>query len=371
MSHKKKKKSLNNLTNHLSIKVLLLAMIVILSAISSFLFIQTSDLKSQNKELKEKITQIEKNYNTLSTHYNQLKDEKDYLKRKNNLNIEYTNNNDESYQLDTITKKPIRKFVYEEFFEDDEIEIDTDIEEPKEKIIVKEPIKEEKPIIQKEKDKEVYISNKPKLAIIIDDVTSNSQIKKIQNIGYTVNIAILPPTSRHPNSAKIAKKLDHYMVHLPLQASSYKYDEENTLYINDTLQTIEDRILAIKKLYPRVKYINNHTGSKFTENTEAMDKLLYVLKNQGITFVDSRTTAKSVVKEVAKKYNSKVLSRNIFLDNKKDFTYIQKQLKKAIKVAKKRGYAIAIGHPFNITFETLKESKHLLKDLELVYVHRL
>ena len=47
------------------------------------------------------------------------------------------------------------------------------------------------------------------------------------------------------------------------------------------------------------------------------------------------------------------------------------QLKKAIKAAKKNGMAIAIGHPYGITFKTLKESKHLLKDLELVYVHQL
>ena len=66
-----------------------------------------------------------------------------------------------------------------------------------------------------------------------------------------------------------------------------------------------------------------------------------------------------------------MFSRNIFLDNKKDKKYIQKQLKKAIKIAKKNGMAIAIGHPYGITFKTLKESKHLLEGLELVYVNKL
>ncbi len=66
-----------------------------------------------------------------------------------------------------------------------------------------------------------------------------------------------------------------------------------------------------------------------------------------------------------------MLSRNIFLDNNKNKKYIQKQLKKAIKNAKKNGSAIAIGHPYNITFQTLKDSKHLLKDIELVYINQI
>jgi polysaccharide deacetylase 2 family uncharacterized protein YibQ len=184
-------------------------------------------------------------------------------------------------------------------------------------------------------------------------------------------MAFLPPTSRHKNSAKITNKLNKYMIHLPLQASSNRYDEAKTLYITDTIDTINNRIKNLKMLYPKAKFINNHTGSKFTANLEAMDKLLKTLKKYNYTFIDSKTTSKSVAKISAKKYGVRMLSRNIFLDNKKEKKYIQKQLKKAIKIAKKHGIAIAIGHPYNITFKTLKESKYLLKDLDIVYVDKL
>jgi hypothetical protein len=238
---------------------------------------------------------------------------------------------------------------------------------------------EEKKVIEdKEKIKEVDSSkkdvskiSKPKLAIIIDDVTTQYQVNKILNIGYDVNMAFLPPTPRHRNSANIAQKLDQYMIHLPLQASSNKYDEKNTLYVNDTIETIEKRIKILNELYPKAKFINNHTGSKYTSNEEAMDRLFEVLKRYDYTFIDSKTTARSVAIKSAKKFDLRVLSRNIFLDNKKDKKYIEGQLKKAIKIAKRHGSAIAIGHPYNITFETLKDSKHLLEDLELVYVNKL
>ena len=240
------------------------------------------------------------------------------------------------------------------------------IKEPTvEKVTEPQEVKEEKKVVK-------AVSDKPKLAIIIDDMTTKKQINSVLNLGYTVNMAFLPPTTGHRNSAKITQSLENiYMIHLPLQASSSRYEEENTLHINDSIDIIENRIKYLRKIYPNTQYLNNHTGSKFTSNQAAMDKLFEVLKKYNYTFIDSRTTAKSVAAKSSKKYGVKMFSRNIFLDNKKDKTYIQNQLKKAIKSAKKHGMAIAIGHPYSITFQTLKESKHLLKDLELVYIDQL
>jgi hypothetical protein len=184
-------------------------------------------------------------------------------------------------------------------------------------------------------------------------------------------MSFLPPTHGHPDSAIIAQQLNNYMIHLPLQASNFKYEEEKTLHITDSLETIETRIKEVKEFYPKANFLNNHTGSKFTANKIAMDKLFKVLKKYNYTFVDSRTTAQSVATESANKYGVRMLSRNIFLDNNKNKKYIQGQLKKAIKTAKKFGSAIAIGHPYNITLETLKDSKQLLEGLDLVYINQL
>lgn len=293
------------------------------------------------------------------------------------LDIEYTSNINNNTYISKPKKEPKDdyKFHYEEI-KDKEME---NIKEIVKKIdipeinkieeIRKERIEQEN--FEKIRKKLTVKSNKPRLAIIIDDVTTAKQIRKIKEIGYNVNISFLPPTTNHKNSAKIAADLDVYMIHLPLQASSSRFEEEKTLYITHSIMAIESRIETLKKLYPKTRFINNHTGSKFTSNKEAMDKLFQVLKKHNYTFLDSRTTAKSVAKISAKKYGLPMLSRNIFLDNKKDTKYIQKQLKKAIKIAKKNGSAIAIGHPYNITFQTLKDSKYLLKDLELVFVQQL
>lgn len=297
------------------------------------------------------------------------------------LEIAYADNTDNNLYLENtkqINDTPNIFHFEEPNLEEIDKKEEKEIEEPVfispksiEKVVVEE-IKPDKIIEEETKPKIVKTtSNKPRLAIIIDDMTTQGQINSVLDLGYVVNMAFLPPTSGHSQSAKIVSSLDKYMIHLPLQASSFKYEEQNTLHINDSITVIENRIKELRVLYPGTDFLNNHTGSKFTSNQAAMDKLFQVLKKYNYTFIDSRTTAKSVAAKSSKKYGVKMFSRNIFLDNKKDKDYIQKQLKKAIKIAKKNGMAIAIGHPYTITFKTLEESKHLLEGLELVYVQQL
>ena len=208
--------------------------------------------------------------------------------------------------------------------------------------------------------------------ILIDDVSSKAQKDKILNIGYPVNMAFLPPTKLHKDSAKIAQDLPFYMIHFPMQASnSFKGAEDDTLNINDSYEKIESRVRQLRQWYPNAIYTNNHTGSIFTENEEAVDKLFRALKKYNFIFVDSRTSAKSVIKKYAKKYDMPYIVRNTFIDNERNYKDIQNQLKKAIQIAKKQGYAIAIGHPHSITLQVLKESKDLLKDVEAVYLNKL
>jgi hypothetical protein len=120
-----------------------------------------------------------------------------------------------------------------------------------------------------------------------------------------------------------------------------------------------------------VEYINNHTGSKFTSNEIAMNRLIYALKREKIIFIDSRTTAKTKAPKVMKNFGLNYVARDVFLDHSTDKVSIKKAIKKAIKIAKLHGTAIAIGHPHANTILALHESKELFKDIELVYINRL
>ncbi len=217
-------------------------------------------------------------------------------------------------------------------------------------------------------NKKVIYSGKPKLAIIIDDVAFSHQTNLIKKIPFRVTPSFFPPTKRHPDTIALSKGFVFKMIHLPTEALSYGRAEPQTLKTVDSMDKIKTRIKTIKKLFPSIIYYNNHTGSKFTANYASMDNLIKVMRDEKLHFVDSRTTAQTKAPKISKKYGLKLYSRDIFIDNNIDKKLIKKQLLKAVAIAKKRGYAIAIGHPHKNTLNVLIGAKSLLKDVDLVYL---
>jgi len=222
------------------------------------------------------------------------------------------------------------------------------------------------------KKKKIYSKlNLPKLAIIIDDVSFSHDVKSIKALNMPLTMSFLPPTAIHPDSAKLASREKIYMVHLPLQAMSFSAEETRTLHVDDSKETITQRVKEIKSLFPRAYYVNNHTGSKFTSDKRAIKDLILALKYEGIGFLDSRTTAKTKVPEVMKSLGKPYIARDVFLDHEANVQYIEGQILKAIKKAKVHGTAIAIGHPRKETLEALRRSKKALKSVELVYINKI
>lgn len=219
--------------------------------------------------------------------------------------------------------------------------------------------------------KNIYSNFKrPKLAIIIDDVSFARDVKSIKALNMKLTMSFLPPSPIHPDSAKLASQEKLYMVHLPLEAMSFSAEEPTTLYINDSKETIISRVNDIKSLFPRAYFVNNHTGSRFTSNERAIRELIMALDDKGIGFLDSRTTAETKVPDVMKSLGKPYIARDVFLDHEADVSYIELQIKKAIEKAKEHGSAIAIGHPRKETLQALQNSKKALQSVELVYVNK-
>lgn len=212
----------------------------------------------------------------------------------------------------------------------------------------------------------------PKLAIIMDDISTNAQASELKKLSIKVTPSIFPPEKQHPKTAELAKEFSVYMVHLPLQALNYTNEKANTLRTGDSKEKISQRIKDIKNDFKDVKYINNHTGSGFTSDFKSTLALLDELKNSEIYFIDSLTTNKSTVLDASKKLGLKYAYRDVFLDNEQNVSKILKMINNAVAVAKKDGVAIAICHPYKSTFEALKiAQKDAFKGVEVVYVDKI
>lgn len=222
--------------------------------------------------------------------------------------------------------------------------------------------------------KKVLDSNKPKVVIIIDDIANTAQLRDIKAFhsdGLKLTPSIFPVTENNTSMLESIATLEFFMVHLPLEAFTYK-DGLDTISIYDSPKRIKEKIARIKRIMPHTHYINNHTGSKFTERKDNVEMLLSALDLHNISFVDSRTTPNTALPEIARAQNRLILSRDIFIDNQLDANSLATQISEGVKIAKARGYAILIAHPHKETLNAIRVAKNgALKEVDVIYLNEL
>lgn len=204
---------------------------------------------------------------------------------------------------------------------------------------------------------------KGQIAIVIDDWGYNlNNLELIKQISYPLTISILPHLGF---SSTIANELHRHgfevMLHLPMEPHEAYRLEQKTLMASMTEAQIEEIIEEDLESVFFVKGVNNHMGSKATENTRFMQIICKQLKKRRLYLLDSLVTSKSVSGAIAKQYNIPFARRDIFLDNKDDPGYIKQQLYKLKSKARLYGKAIGIGHDRRTTIEVLKEMLPLLE----------
>ncbi len=213
-----------------------------------------------------------------------------------------------------------------------------------------------------------------KVAFVIDDwgySTKNCQY--LRDIKSPITVAVLPNLEHSLEVIDCAHQAGkEVMLHLPMEPhkNSDQYPQD---YILTTamLSTKVDRLLSdILDKMPYVDGVNNHMGSKGTEDRRLMTTIFRQLKHRKLFFVDSKTAAKSVCAPLAKEMGLSFTSRDIFLDNVNERGAIIEQLNALARVAKKKGRAVAIGHDRSLTLQVIQERIGWLKEqgIEIVTV---
>lgn len=207
---------------------------------------------------------------------------------------------------------------------------------------------------------------KPILAIVVDDGGNQMNLTKhIAGLGIPLTWAILPYTRHAEETAKLAESLQiPYILHLPMQAQSDK--DGSSEYIvghGMTRQQIYDSTVKALNSLPNPIGLNNHRGSLATSKSEIIEPVIAVLKERGLMFVDSRTSAQSVAYDVARASKVPTLRNRGFLDGSPEKSVIEKRFAEIVKVAVKRGDAVVICHfrPTTVAFlESLARRKDTL-----------
>lgn len=212
---------------------------------------------------------------------------------------------------------------------------------------------------------------KPKLVIVIDDIGNSIELgERVLNL-ENVTLSIIPQLKYSLYFAKKGREMKKdILVHVPMEPHSIdKYNNGETKFL--TTEMSNEDIKKLSKFYlesiPNAIGANNHMGSKFTENVEKMKIFLEDIKERKMFFLDSRTSSNSIASDVAEQLRLKFFARDVFLDHELDEEIISQQLDKAIKIAKEKGYAIAIGHPHRETLNVLeKRFQEIKKEVSIV-----
>ena len=204
----------------------------------------------------------------------------------------------------------------------------------------------------------------PAISIIIDDMGKRLDAgQRVLALPGPVACAFLPQaryTASLANEAHVAGK--EVMLHLPMESVDRRPLDAGAVTLDMTEQQFVSTVQAGLDSVPHVMGINNHMGSLLTRHPGHMLWLMRLMQRQPpLFFIDSRTTVATVARLVAEENGVPASERNVFLDNELDADEIKYQFNRLLRLARKHGTALAIGHPNASTLVLLEQQIPTLK----------
>jgi len=214
---------------------------------------------------------------------------------------------------------------------------------------------------------------RPQVVIIMDDLGYDLRYAgELARLNFPVTFSVLPHVPNASATAVLAHDQGReVLLHIPMEPWSYPAANpgENALLVDLPASEINRRFMGFLEQVPYAVGGNNHMGSRFSEQKDAMETLLKQMKKTGLFFVDSLTTAKSMGYLTAREMQLPVAVRDVFLDNVKDVDKISAQLVRLVDLAEKKGHAIGICHPHRETLVALQKAETLFRERKIEVVN--
>lgn len=196
------------------------------------------------------------------------------------------------------------------------------------------------------------------IALIIDDLGNNpANDSRAARLPGPVACAVLPHTAHGVHIANTAFELNkEVLLHLPMEALNDHEPGPGTLdtsmFEREFAKMLDYDLASV----PHVVGINNHMGSRLTADAGYMTALMRDIHKRGsLFFIDSRTNPESVAASIAQGVGVPALARDVFLDNEPNAAAIEQQMQTLIRLARRNGSAIGIGHPHPATLAVLEQ----------------
>ncbi len=197
------------------------------------------------------------------------------------------------------------------------------------------------------------------ICLVIDDFgyAVNETVEEFLDLDENITIAIIPGTPYAQELGKLADNLNiETIVHMPMESTDQAYETDSEFTISEKLNIneIEKRVRMAFTEIPMALGMNNHQGSKATENLQLMKDLARVLKKLDKFFLDSFTHPESRGFITMRRYGVQTQLRQVFLDHTETSAHIHSQLDSLVSLSHSMDVAIGIGHVKPATLSVLK-----------------
>ena len=196
-----------------------------------------------------------------------------------------------------------------------------------------------------------------KIAIVIDDMgVSRKQSLRVMDLPEPMTLAFLPYADGvREMAAKASPKKHELIIHAPMEAMSKSVPYGGmALKVGMNGLDFSKEFNRMVQAFDGYVGVNNHMGSRLTQDKRSMVLLMAHLKQRGLYFLDSKTIGSSVAAETAAQAGLRYAERDVFLDHEETPEFVARALRNVERIAREQGSVIAIGHPKSVTINALK-----------------
>jgi len=203
-------------------------------------------------------------------------------------------------------------------------------------------------------------AGRPRVAMIVDELGTRADVaERLLALRRPVAVAVLPDL---PLSRRIARDAARagleVLVQLPLEP--YRFPETDpgpgVLLTSMAPEEVTRRTRQHLAAVPGAVGVVTRMGSRFTEDRRQMRAVLEPVFLQGLFFVDSLTSQRSVGYELARALGIPAGRRQVFVDPDESEATARERLDAVERWAASRGAVLAIGHGRLLTVRLLEEA---------------
>ena len=204
----------------------------------------------------------------------------------------------------------------------------------------------------------IEVERKPRIAVIVDDlgIKDLNYARRLCALEQTVTLAVLPFQRYTEEIVRLARDTaTPYILHMPMEPTSAGANPgEGALMVDDNPDTVERKLARAFASVPGVHGINNHMGSRATEDVRIMDAVMTYLAAKRHFFIDSRTSNKTEGYAASQRAGVQSAKINGYIDVEADTAFIERRVEELAQEAKLQGNAILLGHDRPATVEALE-----------------